>query len=113
LFHSLFRHVFQPQSIDTNDPEIAGAENVDSLNESEMCHPESYDLINYRDLTAVVCLRENVADQPLSTDLLNQIPEVLILDVHNSPLVQSELVYRKAIILGAKLKYFPFPPYVD
>lgn len=74
--------------------------------------PDSYYLINYRHDKAVVCKREYVADQPLSTDLLNHKPEALMLDIHNMPLVQSELVCRKPVILGAKL-YFPFPPNVN
>jgi hypothetical protein len=38
-------------------------------------------------------------------DKFRHFPEVLILDLNNQPIVKNDLVYRKPLIRGAKLRY--------
>lgn len=76
---------------------------VDSISENEEFPPNS----NGPNSSVVVQRAEYVEGIPTAQDLLSCLPEVLVLDANHNPVVQSDVVLAKSILLGAKLKYFP------
>src|SRR5438105_12058929 len=59
------------------------------------------------DLIISLYMREEVELLPRPADEMIQMPEVLVLDQNNIPLVKSDLVEARPLLFGGKLKYVP------